>query len=498
MFTYFQHYMHLPASGGGDREEDDTPSAALKLDPCEVAGTFKFNFHHRFPFTRHALSLVQSPGAFMALFDRQPVFDSRIMVSDEYQAHMEALARDHIISRIASDEARFLSRYFAVPKKRNGSEPTARAIFNGKRISRLMRPPPGVNLPHLPDLLKLCARILESHWTKKIGRTPLYLFCGDLRHFFHQIPIHPEIGKFFCLKCAGQTYRYNVLSMGWSYSPRIAQCLCWNLVLDNNIPAWDVSREELRRSEHPPTHAVSYRSSATSTAEPPVASGILFVWYDNIVYLETDQNIFNATVAAFDARSDVNACNVRWSARSQHVWNSRTATWMPHPRGTTSSSASPSFLGIQLRGPTPARPWLEWTTDVAFRDGCRNISGRLKSTETASRRLIARAIGKAVWDSYIRGASFSTIAHIITLARDNVARTRLQWDTQTNLSHESIAIIAQLLESIATPQWARRPEMAVENPLYVATDASGHTIAYVVFNRMVPFLLLAPKSSPTI
>jgi hypothetical protein len=71
-----------------------------------------------------------------------------------------------------------------------------------------------VNLPHHPDLLKLCASILEPQWAQTLNESAMYLFCGDLRHFFHQIPLHPDIGSYFCLKCSGKAYRYNVLSMG--------------------------------------------------------------------------------------------------------------------------------------------------------------------------------------------------------------------------------------------------------------------------------------------
>jgi hypothetical protein len=49
MFTYFQHYMHLPASCGSDPEWDDSTTATLKLDPCEVAGGFILNFTCCFP-----------------------------------------------------------------------------------------------------------------------------------------------------------------------------------------------------------------------------------------------------------------------------------------------------------------------------------------------------------------------------------------------------------------------------------------------------------------
>jgi hypothetical protein len=68
------------------------------------------------------------------------------------------------------------------------------------------------------------------------------------------------------------------------------------------------------------------------------------------------------------------------------------------------------------------------------------------------------------------------------MARDNVARSRLQWDSPTDLPGESIAIIAQHVADLAEAQWARRPEAPVGPTLHVATDASNNKVAYVVFN----------------
>lgn len=59
---------------------------------------------------------------------------------------------------------------------------------------------------------------------------------------FNFVPICGEVGEFFCIQCRGSFYKYRVLSVGWSFSPRIAQCVAWGLVLDNDNPALEQER----------------------------------------------------------------------------------------------------------------------------------------------------------------------------------------------------------------------------------------------------------------
>ena len=104
------------------------------------------------------------------------------------------------------------SRYFAILK-----DPTkCRSIFSGGRVSSYFLRPPPVNLPDLHSLLKRIASI--------IGRKPFHLINFDFRHFFHQIKIG-IIKRAFTLRSKELfDLIWAVLPMGWSYSPRIAQC----------------------------------------------------------------------------------------------------------------------------------------------------------------------------------------------------------------------------------------------------------------------------------
>ena len=94
--------------------------------------------------------------------------------------------------------------YVAVAK---GDGKTARAIINLKEMSRLCETPDPVNLPEIQDVLQ------HDHGP-------------------YQSPLSPGIRSYFGLSCGGRAWRCKTMPMGWSQSPRIAQCAAWGLILE--------------------------------------------------------------------------------------------------------------------------------------------------------------------------------------------------------------------------------------------------------------------------
>jgi hypothetical protein len=47
----------------------------------------------------------------------------------------------------------------------------------------------------------------------------------DLRHWFHQIKVDPELSRIFGLRDNEEYWEWATLPMGWSWSPAIAQVL---------------------------------------------------------------------------------------------------------------------------------------------------------------------------------------------------------------------------------------------------------------------------------
>jgi hypothetical protein len=98
----------------------------------------------------------------------------------------------------------------------------ARAIFNGKLLNN--GPAPPINTPTTQDLLDKIARLPELD-AKGI-------LTAEIRHWSHQIPVVKAVSHFFAVKSGTQWFRWRALPMGTSWSPYVAQCFAWCLIID--------------------------------------------------------------------------------------------------------------------------------------------------------------------------------------------------------------------------------------------------------------------------
>ena len=100
-------------------------------------------------FTMEAFKFLTEPLP-ADFFEELPEGSDRV-TSKKWWHHIEDLVK---YKALLPTEERFLKHiayYFGVPKK----EKLARAVWNGRTLSRSCRyPPPAVNLPCLPDLLR--------------------------------------------------------------------------------------------------------------------------------------------------------------------------------------------------------------------------------------------------------------------------------------------------------------------------------------------------------
>ena len=115
-----------------------------------------------------------------------------------------------------------------------------------------MKIPTGVNLPYLPEILRMIAKCIRDYPLATIT-------VGDFRHFFHQIPLHEDISKWFGVGTDdNHMYRWNVLPMGHSHSPHTAQCLGWLVLLHCEPGEEQLFHEEdleaIRKSTTPPQY----------------------------------------------------------------------------------------------------------------------------------------------------------------------------------------------------------------------------------------------------
>ena len=135
-----------------------------------------------------------------------------LRVARRYHQHETVLHEAGLIEPIRAGNVRFVSSYFAIRKSSGG----LRSIFNGRRLAERCTVPPTVNLPEIPEMMRI---ISELHQDVPED-SPTVLSC-DFRHWFHQVPMAPSIRDYFALQFKGGSYvRWKCLPMAAQRSGR--------------------------------------------------------------------------------------------------------------------------------------------------------------------------------------------------------------------------------------------------------------------------------------
>jgi len=158
--------------------------------------------------------------------------------SIKWKKHVENLERWGVLLPTDYHLLKHIAYYFAIPK----NEEVARAVWNGRTLSRSCRvPPPSVNLPFLPDLLRRLLIMMESPGS-------LCLLTADFSHYFYIIPCSHDLSYYFGVAMEDlddqgnvkrdangnvkyKAWRFRVLTMGHSHSPWAAQSIGWAGIL---------------------------------------------------------------------------------------------------------------------------------------------------------------------------------------------------------------------------------------------------------------------------
>lgn len=142
---------------------------------------------------------------------RKRTYVGRYMEQDEQQL------RQWGVIRTATRKPTFIMPVFKVPK-----EQKARLIVDCRELNHQLPRPGDMGLPNLHDVLD---DMSKCKWIAQF----------DGRSYFYQIPLDEEAQDLFGVKLAGargkfETYALQVLPMGFSYAPGVAQAIS-NLVL---------------------------------------------------------------------------------------------------------------------------------------------------------------------------------------------------------------------------------------------------------------------------
>ena len=184
------------------------------------------------------------------------VMVTRLMEGD----HKVDLRKDHLIA---------YCKYFMVPK---GLE-FWRSISDARRAGVLSTSPPPVNLPHLQAMLIEIALLGATH-----------SIAADFSFFFFQIACHQLLARMFGILCGTTVAMMTVVPMGYSRSPRWAQCVAWAIILRRKDREADLGVKEKVWGPDPPPF-IRLKSETGETI------GLIFLWIDNVLVLCKDPRL---------------------------------------------------------------------------------------------------------------------------------------------------------------------------------------------------------------
>jgi hypothetical protein len=354
--------------------------------------------------------------------------------SSAWISHLRLMRKWGIIVYLTVKPELCISSYFAILKS-NGC---ARTIFAGGQLSRLFKRPAPVNLPHIPVILSILSDLLRG---KKF-----YFLSGDLRHFFHQISIAPELVKFFSVHCMGEIFGYTVLPMGWSHSPRLAQSFAWAALLGLASAENGLSKAAAdfldAKPEHPPSFMMLHDARG-------VAVGLVVIWIDNFLVWCVDNSIITEMSKTWTEM------NRRWGL----VWGEKTL-W--HPKQLTAEIADENpksgvALGIQFsrkvkRGRSEVGDHLIWR--LKPKTAAKALEFESRSFDCWTCRAIAGVVGSAVWQAYISCEPLANIHDDLELSSRVGTHARAHgWNSTFRLDEADRSIITSTLIRIRTNRW---------------------------------------------
>ena len=484
---------YAPCSGydaEGMLEEDTSSPADLPLDPICVAGQLKIfdvrNAVAGLQFAERAVDIVTRLDVFMEEV-HPPISKRRRPLTDEkwlrHITELQCTTPKPILVPIKLSEVKWTASYFAVLKTTD----EARAIYNGKRFSLQCRTPPQTNLPDITVLLgALCDLVEDSGGAITVCE-------GDIRHFFHQIPLDEMISQFFCINIAEDDvlafFRWSTLPMGWSFSPFIAQSISMGILI-RSLALCGLNMDRYKDLSTPPPFII-HRVNGKIVL-------VAAVWYDNILVASSDANLAMRIHQKFQTQCNtVNLELKRWDifSPSKIRMDGFSAGVCRHNRDDPNDSPicseciRPSYLNLEFatrlvrREETSAQAMF-WRHSKKFE---KKIAELLHILENSSGletcRFWARVVGTLLWDAHISMSPLCKHETLIGLAQKiGVAAAADDWDSPYQCTLEEVAELARLTKEVSRNQWRtdERRRMTTQC-INIATDSSKRRWGSIVW-----------------
>jgi hypothetical protein len=442
---------------------------AMKRDLADGAQGWKFG--------GKAINFIKSLDDFVAICNPPTQYVRKaVSTQGEYASHMKELRRVGIVALVPEGTARFISTYFAILKT-NG---LARAIFNGKRFSNLCQPPPPTKLPDITRVLRAMERLA-------MDSRPA-LIVGDLKHCFHQYGLNPEIAKFFGLRTALGDFLWRTLPMGFSYSPWVAQCIGFTLMMETlRLCGYDVSK--YIGEEDPPEYVAIY--DADGKLEVVAA-----LWYDNVMFFVRDASRASKVKSTFQR-----LCNrYHIVLKELELFGTRSffqADSMDH----NATLIRPNYLGVEFRmigtrgsgaegtdskgtDSMPSHHWhLTWRMTRDKREKWSSLKEKLGGVLTY--QWVARIAGVILWSAHIRLQPLCRHSAILEMVKKCGVECRAKHDwlkTVTLTPRERDTLISGIATSVDCT-WATVSQMTPLGTILCAADSSGLRRGHVVWSE---------------
>jgi len=335
------------------------------------------------------------------------------------------------------------AKYFQVPKTENKD----RAIADSRRAGTLTEDPPPVNLPHLQQVLTEVA---------KLGTTQCVV--GDFRHFFYQHRISRWLSTLFGIACAEMLVRMVVLPMGWSWSPRLAQCSGWSILLYHDENSSTLGVKEKWGDDPPPM--IKLRDEQSRVV------GLIVLWIDNFIIFHKDQSVRDLWYNRI-----IKNCK-KFDVQIKEI----------------EKTSTPSYLGIYFE---TKRKGVVWRHDTKRTTKWQS----LLTTEINTPRDVARLVGVGIWHHTVGLRPLLEMKNSINIMRrisKNIF-TKAAWDK--NLSELDIVLTGSekqtLKEEVSKAllnRWVGSTFVAATRSIYAVTDAAKELVGdsgagWVIFDE---------------
>lgn len=332
---------------------------------------------------------------------------------------------------------------FMVPKKND----LWRLVFDARPANRITEKLSNLRMFGLDELLDAFSFLRK-------GRTPVYLWTADFKHFFYQLPLAAALQSLF----GAGAFIPLVFPMGFHSSPEVGQVVSWSTVLakeagESSLGAGDVS------AAMPTVLALKDIRGETI--------GFVFVLLDNICVMTVDRQL-----------------TVDWSARIRRNANLFNLEFKESEVGFT------RIADESLRAPgTPPCDAVDWKESCTFaglefsRVGWRSGSADRSLPLPDTRRRTLAVCGSLLWEVRVRRLplrQFPKLREIYHL----VGQAAGGWDSPFAFPADCEKEIEDLKSLRSARSWTGTtpPRSPPRATVTAATDATRETIAWVLLS----------------